>query len=713
MSISTPDSWGRTNSDSGQPAEHLAFGDLFAHAASMLAESLAFDRAELVLLEGEETVRSIAWGPGELAETSETFLARRDYSERLWPSAPGQPIHFLADVAGLLRSDLAADRRLLDGGARAALTVPIDRRDRVEALLILSTQEAGSLREPAPSAVTMLRQAARFLASAAEHERAWAVEQDRQRRRAKLEALLPAIAGSLDVRKVFLALSEVVQEVVPHDVMAFALLTEDRGGVRIQAATHQGVLELPEYRFSNPEEALDANWKFLLAYDLTPVDEAAVRCRISPRFAAVPVEVIVRPGPAWMRFIEQVGVRSTLRVPIRSKDRPIGGVVFLATKSDAYDEEDGILASRIADHVALAIAHQELAEEERLIALAEERAFLLEKRIDALSSELDRFSAHRAIGQSASWRKALADATQVAATDTTVLVTGESGTGKEVLARFIHRGSRRAKGPFVALNCAALPEQLLESELFGHERGAFTGAVEARPGKIEQASGGSLFLDEVGEMSPAVQAKFLRVLQEREFQRVGGSKTIRADVRIIAATNRDPRAGVAGGSFREDLYYRLAVFEIHLPPLRERPEDILVLAEAFLEEVGRTIGRPAAGVSEDAREQLLVHAWPGNVRELRNAIERAVILCQGGLITRDHLPISIARPPADRVAIAAPRAADFPIEGVALDEVERELLQKAMAKAGNNKSQAAKLLGVSRGQLYSLLRRHGLTEARR
>jgi transcriptional regulator with PAS, ATPase and Fis domain len=222
-----------------------------------------------------------------------------------------------------------------------------------------------------------------------------------------------------------------------------------------------------------------------------------------------------------------------------------------------------------------------------------------------------------------------------------------------------------------------------------------------------------LFLDEVGEMSPGVQAKFLRVLQEREFQRVGGTRTIKADVRIVAATNRDPRAALAAGTLREDLYYRLGVFEIHLPPLRERPEDILVLAEAFLDEVGRTVGRSAAGISEDASEQLLVHGWPGNVRELRNATERAAILCQGGLVTREHLPITVFRPPAERVAVAAPVAADFPVEGIALETVERELLQKAMAKAGNNKSQAAKLLGISRGQLYSLLRRHGLTDARR
>jgi two-component system NtrC family response regulator len=258
-----------------------------------------------------------------------------------------------------------------------------------------------------------------------------------------------------------------------------------------------------------------------------------------------------------------------------------------------------------------------------------------------------------------------------------------------------------------------LPEQLLESELFGHERGAFTGATDARAGKIEQASGGVLFLDEIGEMSTAMQAKFLRVLQEREFQRVGGSKTIRADVRIVAATNRDPRAAIASGAFREDLYYRLGVFEIHLPPLRERPDDIVVLAEAFLEEVGQTIGRPAAGLSEAARDQLLAHSWPGNVRELKNAIERAVILCHGGLVTQEHLPITVSRPVAERVAIATSKTSEFPVEGIALQHVERDLLIKAMAKAGNNKSQAAKLLGLSRGQLYSLLRRHGLTDARR
>ncbi|HKV11067.1 MAG TPA: sigma 54-interacting transcriptional regulator [Thermoanaerobaculia bacterium] len=552
-----------------------------------------------------------------------------------------------------------------------------------------------------------------LLAVAAEHERLWALERERQGRREKLEALLPMIAQALDIRQVFLSLSEVIREIVPHDILAFALLSPDRGGVRVQAATLAGLHEMPEYRFSNEEEALDANWKYLLAHDMSLIEEGVLRVRISPRDAPEPVEVVVRPGLAWTRFVAMAGVRSSLRVPIRAKDRPIGGGAFLSRSPDRYDDEAGALASRIADHVALALAHQELAEEERRIAQAEERAVQLEARVDVLSRELERFSAHRALGQSPQWKKVLADATQVAATDTTVLITGESGTGKEVVARYIHRGSPRAKGPFVALNCAALPEQLLESELFGHERGAFTGAHLSRPGKIEQAAGGVLFLDEVGEMAPNVQAKLLRVLQEREFQRLGGSRTLKADVRIVAATNRDPRRAMERGEFREDLYYRLSVFEIHLPPLRERLEDILVLAEAFLAEIAKGVGRPAAGISEDARDQLLAHTWPGNVRELRNTIERAVILCHGGLVTREHLPMTVARPPAALVAAAAPAAADFPAEGVQMDAVERDLLEKALARARNNKSKAAKLLGVSRGQLYSMLRRHGMTDARR
>jgi len=694
-----------------------ALGALFARTLEALADGLDLARAELAFARTE--------GTEDTAGTVELFTlvagatgversaaARGEWSERLWPAAGWAPEEGprILDPGRELDVTCAADRRAIGPGSGSVVRIPLHGADGPLGLLVLTL-----LAPRSPDAVRagLLAPAGRLLALALERERAWSLEELRHRRRVRLEAMLPTIAGSLDVRRVFVELSGLIQEVIPHDVLAFALLLPDRSGVRVQAATERGVLELPVYRFSNAEEALDANWQFLLAYDLAPVDATSVRARISPRSAPEVLEVVTRPGPEWMKFIVQARVHSILRVPIRSKERPIGGVVFMSRATDAYDVEDGLVASRIADQLALALAHQELAEEERRIALAEERARQLERRVDQLTGELERFSAHRALGQSAPWRRALADATQVAATEATVLITGESGTGKEVIARAIHRGSKRAAGPFVALNCAALPEQLMESELFGHERGAFTGASEARAGRIEQAAGGVLFLDEVGEMSPAVQAKFLRVLQEREFQRVGGSKVLKADVRIVAATNRDPRAAIAKGEFREDLYYRLGVFEIHLPPLRERPEDILVLAEAFLEEIGRGIGRPAAGLSESARDQLLGHTWPGNVRELRNAIERAVILCQGGLVAPEHLPGNVARAPGERAAAAAATGSSFPAEGVSLGTVERELLVQAMAKAGNNKSRAAKLLGLSRGQLYSLLRRHGLTQARR
>jgi len=300
---------------------------------------------------------------------------------------------------------------------------------------------------------------------------------------------------------------------------------------------------------------------------------------------------------------------------------------------------------------------------------------------------------------------------RVASSETTVLITGESGTGKEVVSRLVHQGSSRSDKPFVAINCAALAEQLLESELFGHERGAFTGAIQAKIGRIEQAAGGTLFLDEIAEMSPFLQAKFLRVLQEREFQRVGGTRTLRADVRVVAATNRDLPAAIARQSFREDLYYRLNVFEIRVPSLRDRPEDILVLADAFLEDLGRTMGRPAAGISREAREWLLAYPWPGNVRELRNAIERAILLCDGGLITREHLPAVVFRPDEAH----APSAngshngdGSLPPQGVDLGRVERGLIEKALERAKGNKSQAARLLGLTRAQLYSRLKKYGV-----
>jgi transcriptional regulator with PAS, ATPase and Fis domain len=322
--------------------------------------------------------------------------------------------------------------------------------------------------------------------------------------------------------------------------------------------------------------------------------------------------------------------------------------------------------------------------------------FARERQLDSRIDNASRTS--RAVGESPAWRDVLKKAIQVAATDTTTCLSGESGTGKEVVARFIHGASPRSRGPFVAINCAALPESLLESELFGFERGAFTGAQQAKPGQIELAAGGVLFLDEVGEMTPAAQAKFLRVLQEREFLRLGGVRAIRANVRVIAATNCCLHQAVARGQFRLDLYYRLNVFDIRIPPLRERREDIVILALSFLEERARATGRAHVKLTAAATDTLLRHEWPGNVRELYNALERATIVCEDGVIGAQDLSLA---PPMVSAMVGSRN----------LNVVERQTIERAMREVGGNKSRAARQLGISRTQLYCRLRKHGLQDA--
>jgi transcriptional regulator with PAS, ATPase and Fis domain len=299
-----------------------------------------------------------------------------------------------------------------------------------------------------------------------------------------------------------------------------------------------------------------------------------------------------------------------------------------------------------------------------------------------------------AVGSSPAWQGVVAAALRVATTEATVFLQGESGTGKEVIARLIHQASPRRHGPFVAINCAALPEQLLESELFGYERGAFTGAQQSKAGQIELAARGVLFLDEVSEMSLTAQAKLLRFLQEREYQRLGGTRLQRADVRVIAASNRDLGEEVRRGTFRQDLLYRLQVFDIVLPPLRERISDVPLLAEQFLVEIASTMRSRMPRLRPDALNALLTYDWPGNVRELRNVLERAVILTDGD-IESEHLSLRPAfRPPSSP-------AND-------LRAVERVTIERVLNETAWNKSKAARRLGLTRTQLYGRLRRYGL-----
>jgi DNA-binding NtrC family response regulator len=308
----------------------------------------------------------------------------------------------------------------------------------------------------------------------------------------------------------------------------------------------------------------------------------------------------------------------------------------------------------------------------------------------------ERFSLENMVGQSGAMQKVYELVEKVAPTDATVIIRGESGTGKELVARAIHRHSRRNDQPFIAVNCSALPETLLESELFGHEKGAFTGAERQKPGRFEMAGMGTIFLDEIGDLTPATQVKLLRVLQQREFSRLGGTETLVMRARILTATNRDLEEAVRNNSFREDLYYRVNVFPITLPPLRDRVEDIPALAAHFL-----TLQKvDPESIDAAAVQRLMAYHWPGNVRELENIIERALILSGGNKITQADLPAHVRGQGGEHAG-----SIRLDQEMPTLDEMERRLIERALEKAEGNKSKAANLLGITRRQLYSRMER--------
>ncbi len=309
------------------------------------------------------------------------------------------------------------------------------------------------------------------------------------------------------------------------------------------------------------------------------------------------------------------------------------------------------------------------------------------------------------VGDSPAMRAVVDLAIRVAPTRTTVLITGETGVGKELIAGLIHRVSPRAAGPLVKVNCAALPETLLESELFGHERGAFTGADRDRIGRFEQASGGTLFLDEVGDMSAATQAKLLRVLQDQEFHRLGGTRILRTDARILSATNQDLEEALRQGRFREDLFFRLNVIRIHVPPLRERPEDLIALAHHTLGRISINRGRPLRGFSDSALGRIREHSWPGNVRELQNAIERAALMAEGPRIRSRDLSVLGVSSRTD----SSGWCPELPPEGVSLQEVERHLVLEALRRTRYVQKEAAGLLGISPRKLNYMIRRMGIT----
>jgi Nif-specific regulatory protein len=631
-------------------AETPSLTDVVSRLAVLVHDGVAFDQLFVLRLDRPESLVAYAASPaGEVQVT-----AHRIGSGTV-PSAP------------------------VDPNARSQVLCTIRQGSHVlGATWLTSSAEDAFAREDQGLMEAVADLLALAIQAAAAKEREFL----RRERIESLRRLLHTMAGALDVRQVFPEVSDVVRGGLSHDFLVLTSWDDSATTSRMYAVAGAAT---DDPGFWEPIQLTEAERARLLNRDPYIVHDA------NEEFGQ-------RGNQA--KWFSRIGARSAVRVPLPLGTGVFGSLFFASREVDRFTEDDIDFARRVADHLALALSHQHLAE-------TAATAARLEAQVATLTRELEaRGGVRRVVGHSKQWKDVLAQATRVAQTETTVLLTGESGTGKEVVARFLHHASRRNHGPFTAINCAALPDQLLESELFGHERGAFTGAVATKPGRIEQAAGGVLFLDEVGEMAPTVQAKLLRVLEEREFMRLGSTRVMRADIRVIAATNRDLHTAIQRGEFREDLYYRLGVFEIHLPPLRERLDDILELAELFLAEIGETVGRPAAGISRDAKDQLLTYGWPGNVRELRNAIERAVILADGGHIRGEHLPATSQRqPPAQ-----TPSSGTLAAGAMNLGEIERSLVVNALAQARYNKTRAAKLLGLTRAQLYSRIEKYGLEE---
>jgi transcriptional regulator with GAF, ATPase, and Fis domain len=666
--------------------ESMSLKDVFSRVAEAARLALPFDNMGVNVSDNphlpadampeDETFSVYSMvGEGGIEELGRPYR-RSDVSPELRLPPMGQVARH-SDITACADVSFALDRRVVDLGCRSLIATFLPGA-RPLGSIWFSSREADVYLLADEETVLAI---ADLVSLALQHERLFRQEKKRRQRGEALEALVPMLSKALDIREVFDQLSAAVGKILPHDRMALGLLSPDRETVRIHAYSGERLPNMPQVVPIDENSRETADWSFFLVDDI----------RREPGCCTEKFELMKRDG-----------IRSMLRVPVRLEGEVVGGLSFLSRNVANYREEDAEIARRIGDQVALVLSHEKIAEEARIAAEAREEALRLESRVAALTEQLATMGgARQIVGRSKSWREVLDLVARVAPTEATVLLTGESGTGKEVVARAIHAASPRSSRPFLAINCAALPEQLLESELFGYERGAFTGALQSRAGKIEQAAAGVLFLDEVGEMSPSVQAKFLRVLQEREFQRLGGSRVQKADVRVIAATNRDISAALESGQFREDLYYRLKVFEVALPPLRERKDDILLLADSFVQEIAPKVG-PCAGISKEARDALLGYSWPGNVRELRNAIERAIILCGGGLITTAHLPLSHNGGNGRGTSGVA-------TAGKGLEDVERELVQNALKDARNNKAQAARLLGITRAQLYSRLQKYGIS----
>src|SRR6266566_2459461 len=570
-------------------------------------------------------------------------------------------------------------------GTRSLLVVPVTLG--ADVLGLVGLHMTGTTRVWLDDEVSFLESIARQIAVGYQYTRLY-IDKERE---AETKRALLEIANALNARSDFREVSSLVLEraiaLVGADYSALGVL--DPKGGRISLVAFRAA---PHAATDGVKGLIDEHGQSL---DVTEFPKAMEVLAAGKTLRLLESDL---PFPFRLMFNSILGGRAALVAPVRVAGHTFGflGLVWSEARKGFQDHEVALVEG-IADQCGTALERDQLSAE------------VMHLR-DALH---ERYGEDRIIGQTPVIRRAIELALSVADTQTTVLIQGESGTGKELLANLIHYNSGREDQPYVKLNCGAIPETLLESELFGHEKGAFTDARARRLGRFEEANGGTLFLDEVGEMSLSAQVRLLRVLQDGEFTRVGGNEVVKADVRVIAATNTDLERAVEEGKFRLDLYYRLSVFPITLPALRERREDIHPLVIHFLEHYKQRTGRFVSGISKAALQSLISYDWPGNVRELENAIERAVIIAAGRQIELDDLPAAIGNIVSEREAMVRVERAQASSEGrsskleievpSSMDEIERHAIEATLDYNSGDKTRAAKLLNIGRKTIYRKL----------
>lgn len=576
-------------------------------------------------------------------------------------------------------------RQAYDQGLRAGCIAPLISHNRKLGVITMVSSRVGAFTEDdAELLEQMAGQVAIAVENALNYERALKAQQEFAVERDRLRMILDvnnAVASNLDLRELFSAISESVRRVMNQDFAAMALYDEEKRGLRIHA------LDFPD------------NGDLQIEGTLVSLDEntAGIRAFISKRTVIIDDPATEDPNTPFVKLIKSRGLRSACAAPLISHDRTLGIIAVASQRNNAFSKADAELLGNIASQISIAIENAlSFQEIEQLKNKLSSEKLYLEQELQTT------YNFQEIIGQSQALRRILKQVETAAPTDSTILIQGETGTGKELIARAIHNLSERRERTLVKVNCAAIPTGLLESELFGHERGAFTGAVSQRAGRFELANRGTLFLDEVGDIPLELQPKLLRVLQEHEFERLGSSRTIQVNVRLVAATNSDLEQMVADRKYRSDLYYRLNVFPIMLPPLRERPEDIPVLARFFAQKFARRMRKRIESIPASSLAALTSYHWPGNVRELENFIERAVILTGGSEL---EIPLGELKK-----ADAPP--AHAPVEITTLESAERDHILRALKETNwviGGTSGAAARLGMKRTTLQSRMQKLGIS----